>query len=79
MPKAKLPRNEVIAINQVKRAAADDIAKAYIPLPAACAITGMSEKKLLGFCETHKVRYHKQHNRWLIHQQELTTAFCTNG
>ncbi|MEZ4861952.1 MAG: hypothetical protein R3C14_11610 [Caldilineaceae bacterium] len=79
MPKAKLPRNEVIAINQVKRAAADDIAKAYIPLPEACVITGMSEKKLLAFCETHKVRYHKQQNRWVIHRQELTTAFDIDG
>ena len=79
MPKAKLPYGAMSAIKQVKQMAADDMAKAYMPLAEACAITGMTEKKLLAFCATHTVQHHKYQNRWLIHQQELITAFRVHG
>ena len=79
MPKAKLPYGAVSAIKQVKQAAADDMAKVYLPLAEACAITGMTEKKLLAFCAKHEVQHHKYQNRWLIHQADLTNAFIALG
>ena len=74
--KQRLPRNEVMQINRIKAQAADDMARDYIALKEASAITGMNSRQLLVFCAEHKVRHHKYGTRWLIHQQELITAFA---
>ncbi|MEZ4664720.1 MAG: hypothetical protein R2911_44875 [Caldilineaceae bacterium] len=64
------PRHEIIAINQVTRAAATDIIKTA-SLTQGVRHLRRSAQKLLAFCEMREVRYHKQQNRWQIQQHEL--------
>ena len=77
--KQPLPRNEVMQINRIKAQAADDMARDYIALKDASAITGLNSSQLLAFCTAHQVRHHKHGQRWMIHQQELITAFRQHG
>lgn len=59
--KQRLPRNEVIQINRIKAQAADAMARDYIALKEAGAITGMNSSQLLTFCTEHKVRHRTVH------------------
>lgn len=77
--KQRLPRNEVMQINRIKAQAADDMAREYIALKEASAITGMNSRQLLAFCTEHQVRHLKYGARWVIHQQELLAAFAQHG
>lgn len=66
--------SEKSEIKQVRRQAWEDMHAAYITMKVAKVATGLSEKKLLDWCEQNNVRHIKRRDIWLFHQKDLLSA-----